>query len=127
MAFQKIYSMKELFVITKVGAYRAAYLMSYLGYITILKDRLINSEHTLPNGYTEHSWRRAISDLKSDKQWENAVSEAIFRQPDKNPFLINDDLRKQHDYWRIIRNDCAHAKSNLISSPHVESLWLYLE
>lgn len=117
----------EGIVCYKVGAYRAAYIMSYLGYITILKERLISSEHTLPNGYTEHSWRRAISDLKNDKQWENAVSEAIFRQSDKNPFLINDDLRKQHDYWRIIRNDCAHAKSNLISSSHVESLWLYLE
>lgn len=30
-------------------------------------------------------------------------------------------------YWRRKRNDCAHAKDNLISYPHVESFWLFLQ
>ncbi|MFD4820919.1 hypothetical protein ACFY5J_19515 [Peribacillus butanolivorans] len=30
-------------------------------------------------------------------------------------------------FWENRRNDCAHAKGNIISYPHVESFWLFLQ
>ena len=44
-----------------------------------------------------------------------------------NPFVIGDDLRKQYEYFRSVRNDCAHAKNNIIGSSHVEVLWIFIQ
>lgn len=110
----------------KVGAYRAAFLMTYLGFQNILKERLLKSE-VCPQGIPQSLWKKTQEDLLDDKKWDDAVFDSVNRIKPSNPFLINDDIRKQYEYFRCIRNDCAHAKSNIISYPHVESLWLFIQ
>lgn len=110
----------------KVGAYRASFLMTYLGFQNILKERLLKF-NVSPNGIPENMWERIKNDLLDDKKWDETVFDCVNRVKPSNPFLIDDDIRKQYDYFRCIRNDCAHAKSNIISYPHVESLWLFIQ
>lgn len=110
----------------KVGAYRAAFLITYLGLQNILKERLLKLS-SCPNNISEELWERTKKDLMNDKKWDEAVFDCVKRVNPSNIFLINDDIRKQYDYFRCIRNDCAHAKSNIISYPHVESLWLFIQ
>lgn len=110
----------------KVGAYRASFLMTYLGFQNILKERLLKF-NVSPNGIPENMWERIKNDLLDDKKWDETVFDSVNRVKPSNPFLIDDDIRKQYDYFRCIRNDCAHAKSNIISYPHVESLWLFIQ
>lgn len=121
---------KELFnescLCYKVGAYRATFLMSYLGFQSVLKERMLKKPKA-PNGLSQRYWDTIQNKLRDDKTWDDTVFEAVDKNQPASPFLINDDLRKQYRYFRCIRNDCAHAKSNIISYPHVESLWLFIE
>jgi len=110
----------------KIGAYRAAFLMSYLGFQNILKERLLKIENP-PQGIPQPLWDRTIEDLLKDDKWDEAVFDNVNRTLPNNPFLIGDDLRKQYVYFKCIRNDCAHAKSNIISSSHVETFWLFIQ
>ena len=110
----------------KVGAYKAAIITSYLGIQTLLKLRIVNSGMK-PDNFNENHWERIIKDLEDDSMWDNTVFDCVNRTQPNNPFLITEDLRSQYSYWRTIRNDCAHAKNNLISHSHVESIWLFIE
>ncbi|MGP4107949.1 hypothetical protein [Virgibacillus sp. L01] len=110
----------------KIGAYRASFIMGYLGLQTILRERLLSAQNK-PDNIPQHMWENRINDLKDEKIWDVTVFDFVNRQNPDNPFLINDDIRTQYSYWKTIRNDCAHAKNNIISHPHVESLWLFIE
>lgn len=117
---------KESCLCYKVSAYRAAFLMTYLGFQNILKERLLKSQFP-PQGIPQNLWERTLTDLIDDKKWDEAVFNNVNRTLPSNPFLIGDDIRKQYDYFRCIRNDCAHAKSNIISFSHIETLWLFIQ
>lgn len=121
---------KDLFIESvlcyKISAYRASFIMGYLGLQTILRERLLNAQNK-PDNIPQRMWDDRLKDLKDEKIWDNTVFDFVNRQSPDNPFLINDDIRTQYSYWKTIRNDCAHAKNNIISHPHVESFWLFIE
>ncbi|MCE4049905.1 hypothetical protein [Bacillus sp. Au-Bac7] len=117
---------KEAVLCYKISAYRASFIMSYLGIQTVLRERLLNSHHK-PNNMPQNMWEKKLEELKDDNAWDNTVFDLVNRTKPDNPFVITDDIRVQYSYWRTIRNDCAHAKSNIVSYPHVEALWLFIE
>jgi hypothetical protein len=116
----------ESIVCYKMGAYRAAIIMSYLGMQTVIRTRVLSFSST-PQKIESGSWEKRQRNIKNDVEWDKEVFDLVNMGIDKNPFIITDDTRKQYDYWRTIRNTCAHAKSDLISASHVESLWLFIE
>lgn len=117
---------KESVSCYKISAYRASFIMTYLGIQTVLRERLLNS-HNKPNNMAQNMWEKKLEELKDDNIWDNTVFDLVNRTNPDNPFLITDDIRVQYSYWRTIRNDCAHAKSNIVSSSHIEALWLFIE
>lgn len=117
---------KESVLCYKVGAYKAAVITSYLGMQSLLKDRILYSG-LKPDNIHEVPWERIKNDLRDDTKWDNTIFDCVNRAEPNNPFLISGDLRVQYTYWRTIRNDCAHAKNNLIAHSHVESIWLFIE
>lgn len=120
---------KESVICYKVSAYRAALILSYLGFQMTLKDRVLSIDNsTLPDAYKIETWRKkVIEDLDDSNLWDNKVHSITQMRDDKAVFLIDDDLRQQVLYWRNRRHDCAHAKDNKIDSSHVECFWLFLE
>lgn len=117
---------EEAVICYKVSAYRASFIMTYLGIQTILRDRVLNNQNT-PDNIPENMWEGFLNDLRSEDTWDQTVFRLVIRKRPDNPFLITDDIRNQYTYFKNIRNDCAHAKSNTISHPHVELLWLFIE
>lgn len=118
----------------KAGANRAALLFSYLGFMTILKERIISSNK--PKEYVQRTWDDMRIKLLNEDCWEKSIFEATQKRgrkesPQKdaeNPiFNINEGLRDQIKYWKDRRNDCAHFKENIIESFHVESFWAFME
>lgn len=109
----------------KASAYRASLLFSYLGFQSIIKERILNSEK--PSNINEGQWETIKRKLRNDDSWDNEVRDCIKRNS-ANTILFNitDDLRQQAAYWTYRRNDCAHSKENTISYSHVESFWLFL-
>lgn len=110
----------------RIGAYRASFIMTYLGLQASIKDRLLKADKK-PENIPENKWIEIKSKIQDDKIWDQSVYDAVMMKNPDSIFLINDDIRKQYEYWRNIRNDCAHAKDNIIDYPHVESFWLFIQ
>jgi len=118
----------------KGEAYTAALLMSYLGFLVILKDRVMKANK--PALFPQPSWDDMIEGLKNEDKWEERIFTAVLQQEKTNStkvrvqdpvFVINDNLRNQIRFWKDRRNDCAHNKDNAITFSHVEAFWSFLE
>jgi hypothetical protein len=125
---------KESIICYKSGAYKASVLFSYLGFLTILKERILNANK--PALFPQGEWDYLIIRLQNEDSWESNVYDAT-QQKEKIDnsktktkdaiFSINESLRLQITYWKDRRNDCAHNKNNKISNSHVETFWSFLE
>lgn len=118
----------------KAEVYTAALLMSYLGFLTELKERVMKAQR--PALLPEHKWNLLITNLKDENKWEAAIFDGVMKKErtdssgskTEDPiFVINDSIRTQISYWRDRRNDCVHYKDNSITNAHVESFWSFLE
>ncbi|MFP7293506.1 hypothetical protein [Bacillus safensis] len=116
---------EESIICFKASAYRASFLFSFLGFQSVIKERILKAE--MPKGYKEQAWNSIQKKLKNEDQWDFEVMESIKKSNEgKIIFNITQDLREQALYWKGRRNDCAHSKSNTINYSHVESFWLFL-
>jgi hypothetical protein len=114
----------EAFLAYKVGAYRAALLFSYLGFMTFLRERIGSSP--APAGVPAGLWTQIQAQAGSEDAWDTAVFEATQRRANPAPvFLVSEDLRQQVMYWKNRRNDCAHSKNNIIDAAHVDQFWAF--
>jgi len=120
----------------KAQVYTASLLMSYLGFLTVLKDRVMAGAK--PALFKQELWDGLINNLKNEDKWEESIYDASLQQEKttggkpatrtQDPvFVINDNLRNQIRYWKDRRNDCVHNKDNQITIAHVESFWAFLE
>ena len=115
---------QEAITCYKVGAYRASLLFAYLGFQTVLRDRLSRAPE--PTGFVPGRWAAMQRKLRSEDEWDATVFDTT-QQREPAVFVLTDDLRSQVMYWKNRRNDCAHGKDHNIGHPQVESFWLFLE
>src|SRR5574341_108984 len=119
-------SFDESFTCFKVGAYKASLLFAYLGFMNIIRDRIIAASP--PAGFTASHWAGIESAAKNPEKWEDVDIDKIQQQAKRAPiFIISNDIREQMKYWRNRRNDCAHSKQNKIIAAHVESFYAFVE
>lgn len=117
--------LQEAIVCYKASAYRASLLFSYLFFQTTLKFRILNT--SLPENIRNSDLRELLDVIGNEDKWDKAVYDITIRKKEPVLFILNDDIRNQLTYWRGRRNDCAHAKSNIIEASHVESFWYFLQ
>ena len=111
--------------------YRPAYIMAYQAMMIYFR-RLIQGAK-MPTGYDATKWNVMQLNLAKDKDWEEEVNNAIRKQPKPKatppeiPILVmTDALRKDFDFWRNRRNDCAHYKEYEINDSHVLAFYSFL-
>lgn len=123
----------------KVGAYRSAFLMSYLAFKITIKNRILTCTYR-PETYQgpgkEMDWKTNVIDpLKLDDKWESHLNKIIEGSVDPQSksdtravIFFNNRARakERYSYWREVRNECAHAKKSTIDSSTVESFWNYI-
>lgn len=121
---------EEAITCFKVSAYRGAYMLTYLGFQTLIRERLLLSDppssNLLPN---QLKWTETLKKLRDSTQWDTEVNRLIAVDNsgvEKNIFMINRDVRKEAMYFKDKRNACVHGK-DLISYPNVESLWMFIQ
>ncbi|WP_427137593.1 hypothetical protein [Psychrobacillus psychrodurans] len=121
----------------KNGAYKSAFIMSYLSFKVTLRGRILEctygKELVKPN---PKFWEdEIIKKLEDDGSWENylnTIVDASCSSSNKKEIAILDftngeQVKTAYNYWKNIRNDCAHAKGRItIDSSTVESFWNYL-
>ncbi|EHQ26588.1 hypothetical protein BDD43_0611 [Mucilaginibacter gracilis] len=120
----------------KSGAYRASMLMSYLGFLMIIKDRVMNGDR--PAMLPLHKWNEKRTLLQNEDKWEAEINSALQKKEEftgsgpsktktEDPFFyISEGLRQQLTYWKDRRNDCAHNKENIIIGAHIEAFWAFM-
>lgn len=114
---------RESIVCYKADAFRASFLFSYMALLAESRDRVLRT--SAPSEYTEGEWRAVQTKLLDESEWEKCTVELILGRK-KNPFSLNDEVRRQVEYFKDRRNDCAHAKKNTVNDHHVEMLWAFI-
>jgi hypothetical protein len=109
----------------KVSAYKASLLFSYLGFMTILKERIIKSQ--LPPGIPQGMWDQIKVDVQNKEAWDKKVFDSTQKRKPAVIFPISETIRREVVYWKDRRNDCAHFKHEKIDYHHVESFWSFLD
>ncbi|WP_281751220.1 hypothetical protein [Thermodesulfomicrobium sp. WS] len=118
-------SFEESFICFKVGAYKAALLFAYLGFMNVVRDRLVFAPS--PTGINPNHWAGIQANAKNPETWEKIVFDAIQQKNPAPVFILSDDLRNQLKYWKDRRNDCAHSRQNKIIAAHVEAFYAFIE
>lgn len=122
----------------KIGAYKSAFLMSYLAFKITIRERVLNCTYR-PNFYhgKEADWQENIlKPLKDDDTWEKHLNQIVEADPNPSSKSYNkaiiifdnrEEAKNEYNYWKNIRNKCAHAKKGIIDSSTVESFWNYVQ
>jgi len=118
---------QEAIICYRISAYRAAFLFSYIAFMQIVKDRILNSSQ--PTSYQGSDWIQIQTNIQNPEMWEKQVLDVIKQStnPQRSVFPITESLKDEVNYWKNKRNDCAHAKINTISFSVVEAFWDFLQ
>lgn len=124
--------MKEAIICYKTGVYRPAYLMSYLAFKSTIRERLLGASK--PDTISEKDWNDIQDNLKNDDIWEECVNTIIQASKINGKpigtifkFTNYERIKNRYEYWKNIRNSCAHAKDEHITSATVEQFWNYMQ
>ena len=118
-------ALHEAAICYRARAYRAALLFSYVAWGLVLKSRILGAR-SAPSGFPVEKWKKLCKEVRNDDRWDGALFDATQTIDPVSIFHVTEDLRAQVRYWKDRRNDCAHAKQNVILASHVETLWAFL-
>lgn len=125
--------MEEAVMCYKVGAYRSAYLMSYLAFKVTIRERVLKA--TKPDCINEKCWEEQILRfLDNDNKWEEKLNMIVSATTENGQgergvfrFTNYERTKNRYEYWKDVRNSCAHAKDEHITSSTVEQFWNYIQ
>jgi len=125
--------MEEAVICYKVGAYHAAYILSYLAFKTTIRERILKASR--PDGISEKCWDdQIIKPLNDDDQWEGTLNTLVAQAKEGGSgkagvFRFNsyEQMNVRYTYWRNVRNSCAHAKEEHITSATIEQFWNFMK
>lgn len=113
----------------KVGAYKSAFIMSYLSFKLTVKQRILRFDNNTIKSFTSNRWDNIIKELNDDDKWEERLNKEIVCKETSSiiKFTNKERMIIEFDYWKNIRNSCAHAKGQIIDASTVECFWNYLK
>jgi len=124
---------EESIMCYKVGAYRSAYLMAYLAFKTTIRERVIKASK--PDCIEDKCWdEQILRPLDNDNKWEETLNNIIAATKENGQgigavfrFTNYERIKNRYEYWKNVRNSCAHAKDEHITSSTVEQFWSYMQ
>ena len=133
LTYNAIELMTEAVMCYKVGASRAAFLLSYLAFKTTIRERVLGA--VKPDTIDDKCWEeQIINPLDNDNKWEEKLNAivAASKQDGKGEgavfrFTNYERIKNRYEYWKNVRNSCAHAKGEHITSCTVEQFWNYMQ
>lgn len=116
----------ESIICYKISAYRSAFIMSYIAFQNILKQRVLGAS-SIPTGIQPNWWETICSRLGDEDEWDKAIAECVNRTNPNRVFLISASIVSEYEAYRTVRNKCAHGKSGKIENYHIESFWNFIQ
>lgn len=113
----------------KVGAYKSAFIMSYLSFKLTVKQRIIQFDNNSVQSFEIGRWDNIIKELNDDDKWEDRLNKEILCKDSSAiiKFTNRESTIVDYNYWKNMRNSCAHAKGQIIDASTVGSFWNYLK
>ena len=103
---------KESVICYKNSAYRSAYLMSYLAFMTTIKDRILKYEKC-PNNVNVKYWEMVLRDLNDEQKWEETVLNLLQMPSYEMNFLICSGNSSINDFdTHVMQGDKEDLKSS---------------
>ena len=87
----------------RIGAYRSAFIMSYIGLQNILKQRILDAK-IRPSGINEGNWNSICSRLRDEDTWDAEVASAEKRNSPNNIFLISASTVSMYEAFRCMQS-----------------------
>lgn len=111
---------------------RPAYLLAYQGMMLAIRNKIIRGSK--PDGFNDIEWERKIKTLElnpdiNSTPWDEATITLVkmtANPPKAAPLHIPSHVRNQFEYWRILRNACAHYKKESLIKANVLSLYNFI-
>lgn len=109
----------------KMDIDRPAYLLAYLGMMRYLRAVILKGKQ--PKGFEDGEWQRILRDIQNDNDWESKTMERV-KQCNKGKIVLcmPEEVRKKFDYWRDLRNVCAHYKEYRFIKAHTLTLYSFI-
>lgn len=117
--------LNESILAYKAGAYRAAFIMSWLAFLNIVKERLLLTKSP-PSNLNKEQWDAIKKSLQKEDEWDKTVYK-LLTKGDNTPFKLPDEAKLAIKYWKEVRNACAHGKTDIVSYYHIEAFWAFIE
>lgn len=109
----------------KVGANRAAFLMSYLAFEKAVQERILNF-NGVPNGIKAEEFEKLKNDLENDEQWEIAIFKNVVKENKIMNLPNKSKIQQRLQVYKLTRNSCTHANGEIINDATVEEFWNFL-
>lgn len=116
----------ESIVCYKVSAYRSAFIMSYIAFQNVLKERIINASCP-PTGINPTNWSGIISRVANEDTWDAEISDCVKRSSPNKIFSIPTSTAAEYEAFRVMRNRCAHGKTGNVEYYHIDNFWNYIQ
>lgn len=109
----------------KMDIDRPAYLLAYLGMMLYLRGAIMRGKK--PDAFEEKEWQSILRDIQNDNNWESETMDRV-KQCNKGKIVLcmPEEVRKKFEYWRDLRNVCAHYKEYRFIKAHTLTLYSFI-
>lgn len=103
---------------------RPSYLLAYQGIMVQIKETIRHSK--MPEGFPLEEWKNWLKKINDPNDWDNTNYTAVVRQKLPLILVIPDNVRKEFEHWRNLRNVCAHYKEYCFVKAHTLTLYAFI-
>lgn len=110
---------KEAIPCYRSEAFRSAFIVSYLGFLIAIRDRVLDNYNRKPSYLDETKWNQLITNLQNPDLWEKTLLTEL-NKADNCVFKLTDETRQSIQYWKNERNNAVHGKNTEINWVHAK-------
>lgn len=103
---------------------RPSYLLAYQGMMVQIRETIRHSK--MPEGFPLEEWKNLQKKLNDPNDWDNTNYTAVVKQKTPLILVIPDNVRKEFEHWRNLRNVCAHYKEYCFVKAHTLTLYAFI-
>lgn len=110
----------------KVGANRAAFIMSYLAYEKTIQNKILQFKG-IPSNKTECEWNNIKKNINDEYYWEKNTFNQIEQKDGVIKFSNRKYILSKLKAYKATRDVCVHGKNETINASTVEEFWNFLK
>ena len=104
---------------------RPAYLLAYQGMMLHLRNVILRGRK--PDAFAQREWENMLKNLRKDDTWDKETFDRAKQcGKEKTVLCMPNEVRKKFEYWKDLRNICAHYKEYHFIKAHTLTLYSFI-